>query len=502
LGLLDFFKKRSPEEQFQEAIEEKDYITIVNLGKELLSRHPDSLSILNPYVEALVKLGKKDEAVNLLLSYAEKKIRDEYFELAIPVLKRALKIDPLNIRAAMLLADAYKKKELYYDAFKVLTDAYEKFRVSGIPTSRIKELLESFIQEQFHPIFYEKYGDILAQEGQKDEAVVNLVMAANMFMNLKNYKAALRALLKAQRLNRTESIDRQIVEAAAYLGTNNVIPVIVTLLNNYKDEPDFIRATVEIFKEAGNLKLLKEIAQNIKNPKLQYALLALINYELGEVEEGREYLNKLRLIDANMYEKLAAAIKARHGIDETAIGFPAHEELPEPEQILEVLEQAIDLGPSLDLEELVNEWTSHIDVEEKPEDLKAEIVTLKEMDKDGSRYTSMAEALLGLEKYDEAIEAAKKALNTNQSGKAVLLIGEAYRLKGDYKGALTFLLDQLQNPNLSEVDKARIKVLMGEIYEERGNLEKALYWYREANKLLKDEELKRKIEEIEANERI
>jgi len=501
LGLFDFFKKKTEEELFQEAVANQDYMEVARLGEKLLSRYPNNLSILNPYVDALVKLGKKEKAVQILINFGEKKVKEEYYDVAIPVLKKALKIDPLNLKAIRLLTTAYRKKELYYDAFKVLTESFKKYKEAGFNTEMVKELLENFIQEQFHPLFYEKYGDLLMEEGEKEKALINYVLAANMFINLKNYKSALRALLKAEKIKKSENIDKQLLEVLAHLVNTDpqtTTTLLLSLLSAYREDVDFIRYAVEVFKESGNLNFLRRIAQGLKAPKLKYALLALIDFELGETEEGQEYLEKLKLIDRNMYEQVLIAIKTKHEKSMPEIQFEptGAEELPEPEQVLEVLDQVLDLN------DIVTEYVDKIETEEKPEDISKEIVVLKELDKDGKRFTSAAEALLGLDKYDEAIEMAEKALNTDEAFKAIAIITEAYRKKGEHKAALLFLFDQVKNPNLTEEERAKIKALIGEIHEELGEKDKALIWYKEANKVLNDEELKEKIKELSANERV
>jgi len=499
LGFFDFFRKKTEEELFQEAVNQHDYVEIVKYGEKLLEKNPENFSVLNPYVDALVKLGNKDRAVNLLLDLAEKKVKEEYYDLAIPILKKAFKIDPLNIRTIRLLSSAYKSKELFYDAFKVLTESFKRYKEAGFNTEAVKELLENFIQEQFHPLFYEKYGDLLSEEGNQEQALVNYVLAGNMFLNLQNYKAALRALLKARKIKRSENIDRQIIEAIAHLGPEVKPSILATILTEYASDVNFLKDAVELFKKSGNLAYLKRVALELKAPKLKYILLSLINFELGEVEEGQEYLEKLKILDKDAYERVLVTIKSKYEDVLPAIEGEAAsiEELPEPEQILEVLDQV------LDVEDLVSEYVESIE-EETPEAISREIVALRELGKDGKRYVSAAEALLGLEKYDEAVKTAREALDTEEAFRAVAIIGEAYRQKGDYRKALSFLFDQLESPLLSEEEKARLKILVADVYREMGDREKALYWYKEANKVLKDEEIERKVEELSAsaNERI
>ncbi|WP_457677555.1 hypothetical protein [Thermovibrio sp.] len=501
MNLFDLFRKRSEEELFHEAIVKNDYMEIAKLGEKLLQKDEDNLSVLMPYIDALVKLGKKEKAVKTLIDFAEKKLREEYFELAIPVLKKALRIDPLNLKAIRLLVSAYKKKELYYDAFHILLESFRKFKEAKLNTDLIKETLEEFIQEQFHPLFYEKYGDLLEQEGKKEKALINYVLAANLYVNLKNYKSALRALLKAEKINKNKNIDKQLVEVIANLAQQEpqtTTQLLLTLLCTYKKEADFIKYTVETFKEAGNLKFLKSVGKELlKVPKTKYALLALINYELGESEEAEEYLEKLKLTDRKLYEQIVLGIRTKFEgeIPKIELQPEESEELPEPEQVLEVLEKM------LDFEDVATEFIDKTKAEERPENIKREISVLKEMGKDGHRFISTAEALMGLEKYDEAIREAKEAINTKEALKAISIIAEAYKLTGRFKEALNFLFEELEKEKLSEEDRARIKVLIGEIHEAMGDKEKAVMWYKEANKVLNDPEIEEKIESL-VNERV
>ncbi len=496
LGLFDLFKKKSPEELFFEAVKAGDAMETVKLGEELLRQRPNDLSILNPYIDALIRLGKKEDAVKLLLSFAEERIKEDYYDVAIPILKRILKIDPLNLKAIKLLANTYKKKELFYEAFNTLVESYRRFKESGIRADSIKELIEDFIKEQFHPLFYERYADLLMEEKDTENALVNYVLAANLYLKLGNYKSALRTLLKAEQIRKNESLDRQVVEALAHIDDPKLIKdLLPPLLQNYKNNEEFLKFVVSVFSEADRLPLLKQIVKELQAPKVKYTLLALINFELGEVEEAQEYLEKLKLVDRDLYEKIAATVKSKYQEVLEGIEFPEEvEELPEPEQVLEVLEQVLDLN------DIVSEYVEKIGEEEKPSEIKQEIETLKTFEKDGRKALSTAEALLGLGKFDEAIEAAKAALNTENAFKATALIAEAMIGKGELTDALSFLLEVIKNSSLTPEEKARLKVLIGDIHKIKGELNKALMWYREAQKVLNDPEVQEKIEEIEGSE--
>ena len=494
MGLFDFFRKKSEEELFSEAVKDQDYMNVVKLGKTLLEKNPDQISVLNPYVDALVKLGKKDEAISTLISFAERKLEEEYHDVAIPMLKRVLKIDPLNLKAIKLLVNAYKRKELFYDAFNVLLEAFRKMEESGTNTATLRELLENFLKDAFHPVFYEKYGDVLVEKGDTENALVNFILAGNMYINLKNFQSALRSFLKARKIKPTEVIDRYLVETLSYLSTDDpkVKSLIFTLLQEHKNDFDFIKSTVSQFKDTGKLDFLKFVVEKIPIPKLKYALLALINYELGEVEEGQDYLNKLKLIDRNLYEKVVAYLKATKPEEELSftLGAEEKEELPEPEQILEVLDQVLDIN------ELANDFIKKESVEEPPRKIKEEVLALKK-NRDGKRLISAAEALLGIGNLQKAEEAAKEALSTECRLKAAVLLAEILKQENSERDAIAFLFDELKREDYSEEEKARLKVKLGEIYQGMGEKEKALSWFKEAQKVLNDQLLREKIEELE-----
>jgi tetratricopeptide (TPR) repeat protein len=490
LGLLDLFKKRPEEEEFSRAVSNRDYLRVAEIGEKLIRKYPDSVSILNSYADALVKLGKKEKAVKELLNFAERKIKEEYYDIAIPLLKKVLKIDPVNVQALKLLIQAYRKKELFYEAFKVLEEAYEEFKKSGGKTEVLMSLFEKFLQEQFHPLFYERYADILVQDGKKEEAFTNYVLAGNMYANLGNFKAALRTFLKAREIRQTENVDRQIVEVLSHLSDSDVSALLLKLIEKYQDNPDFLKFVVSIFRDNQRLDFLKNVAKSVASPKAKYFLLSLVNFEQGEVEEGYEFLEKLKLLDSNMYRALFTTVSSKYPDLELHVSLSA-EELPEPDEILEVLEQAIDAS----FEDVAEKYVRSSEEPRETENISSEIKMLKE---DGTKYISMAEAMLGIGNYDKAIENAKEVLSSDKYFfKAAQLIANAYRLQGKFKDALFFLMDVINDPRLSQEQQARLKEVVGEIYEEMGEKDRALLWYREADRVLNDPDIKEKINRLE-----
>ncbi|RUM88243.1 MAG: hypothetical protein DSZ25_02405, partial [Thermovibrio sp.] len=400
MGLLDFFKKKSEEEAFYEAVKERDYIKIMELGKLLLSKHPNSMAIFSPYVDALVKLGRKEEALKELLLFSKKKFNEEYYDVAISLLKKALRLDPFNIEAIKLLSKAYEKKELLYDAFDVLFNSLLLFIETNRDTAQIKSLIEEFLKSYFYPLFYEKYGDILAKTGDVEGAVANYVLAANLYVTLKKPEFALRALLKARKLKSSFSLDKQLMEIASHISeeTPEIISLLSSLIAKYGKNFDFIEFTVSQFNENKNLAILKHAVENIKNLLLRSAYLALIDYLRGEREDALEYLERLKVVDRELYLKVKNFLE--RNMEELSVvsltPSEQFEELPEVEDVLKVLEEAVDLSTSTfeTLEDISK-------VEAAPKNIKSEIEQIKRTT-DGKRLLSMAEAFLGLGDYERA----------------------------------------------------------------------------------------------------
>ncbi|ADY74020.1 Tetratricopeptide TPR_1 repeat-containing protein [Desulfurobacterium thermolithotrophum DSM 11699] len=488
MGLFDRFRKKTEEEEFFHAIESKDYVTVVKLGKALISKYPNSISIVNSYSDALIKLGKKKEAIEVLLNFTEEKIREEYFDVAVAMLKKVLRIDPFEIRALKLLISVYRKKGLFYEAFKTLEEAYWRFLYAGKSTSTIKSLLENFIEGELHPLFFEKFAEILKAEENSEDAYTNYILAGNLYMNLKNYKSALRAFLKAREIKRTTNLDKQILDVV--VNEDGRKDVVLKLIIDNSSDFDFLKYLISVFKTADKLSFLKQIIENISDPKIKFFLSAMIEFELGEVENGLEFMEKLKFLDKEAYNKLLAVVSLKYPgysdilkVEETT--------LPDPEDILEVLEQAIDVP--VEIQSSFNEIEEF--EKEKSKDIDKEV---KNLELDGSKYISMAEAMLGLGQFDKAIENARKALMYEDLFfRASILLATTLKMKGNLREALDFLVDILNTEKLTEDEKAKLKKLLGEVYEDMGNEEKALIWYKEAYKTLREPELKCKIDELE-----
>ena len=104
---------------------------------------------------------------------------------------------------------------------------------------------------------------------------------------------------------------------------------------------------------------------------------------------------------------------------------------------------------------------------------------------------------MGIGNLEKAEEEAREALDTEFRPRAAVLLSEILKQQKREKDAIAFLIDELKRNDYSEEEKARLKVKLGEIYQSMGERDRALSWYKEAQKVLNDEVLKEKIEELE-----
>ena len=355
-------------------------------------------------------------------------------------------------------------------------------------TTQVVELIQELLEKKFHPLFYEKYADLLVESGNLEEAFKNYVLAGNMYVNLKDYKGALRALFKARNIRRTENIDKQLVEAISHLKDEEITSILLKILEENASNLEFLKFTVGVFRDANSLDVLRRVASIVSSPKVKYYLLSGISLEEGELEEAKEYLQKLSFIDEESYDSMSTLIYSKSG--ESVAEFPAKtrtkEELPEVNEILDAFSEALDVN------DLIADFVDEVSLGAEPaRNIDKEV---DQLEKDGTKYISLAEAMVGLEKYQEAIENAKKVLkNPKHFLKAVSIIVQSLKALGEYNKALEFLTDILKEEKLPEEKAAKVKALMGEVYEIMGEKDRALLWYREANKVLQEDEISRKM---------
>jgi len=316
------------------------------------------------------------------------------------------------------------------------------------------------------------------------------VLAGNLYANLHNYRSALRSFLKAREIRKTENLDRQITDVIA--NSDKGLEIVLKLSIDNSSNLDFLKFVVDTFKVVNKLDVLKQIVKNLSDPKVKYFLQALIDFEQGKVESGYEFMERIRVVDKKAYSELLSIISFRYPEYSRFITEEVESAyvLPEPEEILQVLNEAIDLS----------DMVSHY-VEEVKEDRKVIDREIKQIETDGIKYISMAEAMIGLGKFDKAIENAREALKRENSFlKAAILITTAFRLEGKFKEAIDFLMDIFNDRELTEEQQAKLKQALGEVYEAMGEKERSLIWYKETYRILKDPDIKERINKLEREE--
>lgn len=486
VGFADFFRKKTEEELFQEAVKERNYLKIVSYGKELINKGDVNTSVINQYVDALVRIGNKKQAVNFLIDYGEEKLKNGYYSSAIAFLKKALKYDPYNIRAAKLLSNAYIKKNLYFEAFNVFLTLLKQFLREGRDTSKLREQIEHFIDKHSHPTFYKLYGELLEAYGDAEEAYKNYMMAGSMFASLSKYREAVDCYLKAREIKQNDIVDTKISEIAPKIADSTFRRKILKglILSNQKNI-DFVQSAVKEFINNKNVDDVNQVILSLKDPKLKWVVSALRDIEIGEIEETFETIENISKIDASLAERIRGKLFAKHP---EAINYEAEKpvsNIPSSQDILTSLFSVVDESEDEDADEELLHLT-----ETKESELlnfsvsDSEIAQTKGQLNGPIHEISMAEAMLGLGNYEKAIALAKECLEYPEVRfRAISLIASAYSFMGRHNDALNFLIDALKNYSLKPEEEKNIKETIAKIYEEIGDKPKAAFWYREAGSI-------------------
>ena len=494
MKVFDLFKRKSREEEFQEAVASRNYSKIVEIGRQLLKQSKENFVVLNPVADALVKLGKGKEAVEILNRFADRKIKEGYYDTAIILLKKSMKIDPYNVETARLLSEVYTKKNLYYESFKVLEELFKKLKEAGKNTKKVGMMIKRFVDRNFHPYFYEAYGDMLSKLENYQEAFQSYILAGNMYANMGKFEETILPLIKARNIKRTHVIDRQIVKVASKIADISTIKNLLRqILMDNKEDMDFLKFFVKEFISSRKPDELEEIISSLRDPLLKMVLSALRDIEVDDIESAVTNIEKLKLLRPDISSELIGLLMAKHPdssflkvVEERVV----EESLPSPSEILDSVFSAIDFKNEaeecrVDLENLKRSELSvavNVEVSKVDEALK---------------FLSLAEAMIGLENYKEALKNAEKAFELNPKNlKAALLISTIHSLMGNYSKGLDFLFGILKRGIFSKEDEARIKEAIGEIYERMGEEEKALHWYREANRVLNSPDISAKINRL------
>lgn len=115
-------------EYFESLISEGEILEATEFGFKLLNKYPDNSVLLDKVVDFLFKVGKGKNAINLILSLSQKKLKEGYIESAKSLLKKGLKYEPYNIRIRKLLSLIYEEKGLLYESFRIIFEGWKNCR--------------------------------------------------------------------------------------------------------------------------------------------------------------------------------------------------------------------------------------------------------------------------------------------------------------------------------------------------------------------------------------
>jgi len=233
--------------------------------------------------------------------------------------------------------------------------------------------------------------------------------------------------------------------------------------------------------------------------------------EHPELEEVREKYEKLK---KNMEEKAvtdkAETVTQSESSVVTGTGNPgttASEEVIEDAEVIEDVEEVGEIGEEekIDLRELIGEKLPEekggagFDVPSLEDTIKAfkEGVKKELGDADSSAHYDLGIAYKEMGLYDDAIEEFRiAAKDPERFVEAATMIGLCYRDKGDLDEAMKWFLKALKSPDLSEEAYLELNYELGKIFEAKGDLKRAVYFYK--NVLEKNKKYRDIIERIKA----
>ncbi|SNR81518.1 GAF domain-containing protein [Desulfurobacterium atlanticum] len=146
---MPFFKKKNAIENFKKLLSKKNYSDAFKIAITILEKDPDNPFVLDEAINILKQLHRKDSLENFILSIAEKKFKDGYYDKAIAILKKGLKEVPSSYSLIKLLSSIYEKKDLYYEALNCVYQGWkkakepEKSKLKKLMIEKLTKLLET-----------------------------------------------------------------------------------------------------------------------------------------------------------------------------------------------------------------------------------------------------------------------------------------------------------------------------------------------------------------------
>ncbi len=304
-------------------IRKQNYKKAIEVYERLSNLLPEDFKVKEALLNLYLNQGEKEKGVSLLLELAEKEITRGDTERALARLKRALILQPDNLKALELakrlsattgsdffeeLALPLLKKNPSPALKKMLAEYYMDFQKLDKAQQLLEELLEENPEDEE---LKRKLSDIFIFQGEFDRAYSLLIPLAEKKLEEGNEEEAvelLNPILKANP-NHLKTLEKiaEIYEKAGK--KHNEIAVLTTLAEIYEGmgRKEDLARTLK--------KLLSLDPDNVYFQE-KYALL------VGEEEESPEEFIKMHMEEAENYMKLQLWMKAEAEIEKILLKYP------------------------------------------------------------------------------------------------------------------------------------------------------------------------------------
>ena len=304
-------------------IRKQNYKKAIEVYERLASIVPDDPKVKEALLNLYLNQGQKDKGVELLLNLAEKEIQEGKTEKALARLKRAIILQPENLKTLELakrlsastgsnffeqLALPLLKKKPSPELKRILAEYYLDFQNLEKARALLEELLAENPEDKETK---RKLADIFLFQGEFDRAFELLEPIADELIKAGEDEEAVEVLnpiLKANP-NHTRTLEKiaQIYEKSGK--KHNEIAVLTTLAEIYE-------GTGQKEKLIETLKRLLSLDPGNVYFQEKFAMLT------GEEEESPEEFIKMHMEEAENYMKLQLWMKAEAEIENILLRYP------------------------------------------------------------------------------------------------------------------------------------------------------------------------------------
>lgn len=417
-------------EMFEKAVQvysrQAYYDNAIAICKKILRVEPNRSEVIKTLAELYGEQGLTGQATALLVDYARKKKEEGEHEAMLDAYKKLVEIRPKDIGLRMKLADEYIGMGRMGDACTQLQEISVLYREEG----KYEEVsnIEKLIREITTPGAEEKEGENyweLANKaevsGEIDDAVKCYYKAAEQFLAQATYHLAKDAFLKIADLKPKELKPWQ---------------KLVEMANTLNDKNGAIEAYIGLAK----------------------ALM-----ERNAVDSATSVYKKILLLDPDN-EEAKKALTALGKEEPTVVEAPAAAEEPPDKPIFKVAEETFPEQP-IALDELIDEFRRGVE---------------KHIEKDDyATYYDLGVSFKEMGRLDEAISHLMKAAEGDKEKlKAYELLGRCYIEKGDFETAIFYLKKGLSLDGFNQNEYLGLRYNLAIAYEATGQLEEALKEYK------------------------